>query len=58
MDKGREELEQLVTIISYEEFVDLIHKTGNEELTTMELIEAIAKINGDIYEQSKAYGFA
>jgi|TARA_B100000073_G_scaffold220217_1_gene183287 hypothetical protein len=46
--------ENIVTIISYEEFNELILKTGNDELTTMELIDAIAQINAMIYE-SKDY---
>ena len=48
--------EKIVTIVSYEEFNDLVIKTGNDELTTMELIDAIAQINGIIYEASELYG--
>lgn len=46
----------IVTIMSYEEFVDLMNKTGNNEIATMELVEAIATINGEIDEQTKFYG--
>ena len=51
-----EKLEEIVTIVSYEEFTDLVVRTGNDELTTMELIEAIAQINGIIYEQTNTFG--
>ena len=49
-------LEHIVTIVSFEEFNEMIHKTGNDELTIMELIEAIAQINGKIYEQTNTFG--
>ena len=48
------EEEKTVTIVSYEEFNDLIIRTGNDDLTTMELIDAIAQINGIIYETTRA----
>ena len=51
-----ETLERIVTIVSYEEFTDLVVRTGNDEITTMELIEAIAQINGIIYEQTNTIG--
>ncbi len=51
-----EHLERIVTIVSYEEFSDLVVKTGNDELTTMELIDAIAQINGIIYEATNVFG--
>ena len=44
------ELEKVVTIITYEEFSDLVTRTGANEITTMELIDAIAQINTFIYE--------
>lgn len=46
----------IVTIISYEEFCDLMKKTGNQEFCTWELINAIAEINGRIYEKTKTIG--
>ena len=48
--------ENIVTIVSFEEFHEMIHKTGDDELTVMELIDAIAQINGKIYEQTNYYG--
>jgi len=51
-----EQLEQIVTIVSFEEFNDLIKKIGDDELTIMELIDAIARINGEIYEQTNSIG--
>ena len=50
--------EYLVTILSFEEFQDLLNTVGTDEITTMELIQAIAKINGDYTYQSEAYGHA
>ena len=50
--------EYLVTILSFEEFEDLLRQVGTDEITTMELIEAIAKINGDYTYKSEAYGRA
>ena len=38
-----EELEHIVTIVSFKEFEDLINKVGNDELTIMQLIDAIAQ---------------
>ena len=51
-----EPLENIVTIVSFEEFQELINKTGEDELTIMELIDAIAQINGKIYEQTNTFG--
>lgn len=51
-----EALENIVTIISFEEFNDLIKKTGDDELTIIELIDAIVRINGEIYAQTNSYG--
>ena len=48
--------EYLVTILSFEEFEDLLSQVGTDEITTMELIQAIAKINGDYTYQAEAYG--
>ena len=48
--------ENIVTIISYEEFNELVAKTGSDELTTMELIDAIAQINAVIYEATDSFG--
>jgi|TARA_R110002012_G_scaffold319064_1_gene538641 hypothetical protein len=45
-----EELERIVTIVSYEEFSDMTIRTGNDELTTIELMEAIAEISAIIYQ--------
>ena len=42
--------EKIVTIVTYEEFSDLIIRTGSSEITTMELIDAITQINMFIYE--------
>ena len=53
-----ETLERIVTIVSYEEFNDLVDKVGGDDLTTMELIEAIAQINSIIYEATCNNGFA
>jgi len=50
-----EQLERIVTIVSYEEFSDLVIKTGNDDLTTMELVDAIAQINSIIYEARGIY---
>ena len=50
------ELENIVTIVSYEEFNELVVKIGSDELTVMELIDAIAQINGVIYEQANSFG--
>lgn len=50
--------EYLVTILSFEEFEDLLAKVGTDEITTMELIQAVAKINGDYTYQTEAYGYA
>ncbi|QDP48457.1 MAG: hypothetical protein Unbinned6747contig1000_15 [Prokaryotic dsDNA virus sp.] len=50
------ELENIVTIVSYEEFSELVVKIGSDELTVMELIDAIAQINGVIYEQTNSFG--
>lgn len=47
---SKSELEKIVTIITYEEFSDLVTRTGANEITTMELIDAIAQINTFIYE--------
>ena len=44
--------ERTVTIVSYEEFTDLMGMVGNDELAAMELIEAIAQINTIMYEYS------
>ena len=49
------ELEKTVTIISYEEFSDLVIRAGNDDLTTMELVDAIAQINTIIYEATEYY---
>jgi len=51
-----EKTEKVVTIVSYEEFQQLMRQTGNDELTTMELIDAIAQINAIIYEATEGYG--
>ena len=51
-----EQLEHIVTIVSFEEFQELIDNTGDDELTVMELIDAIAQINGKIYEQTNTFG--
>lgn len=50
--------ECLVTILSFEEFEELLAKVGTDETTAMELIQAIAKINGDYLYKAKAYGLA
>jgi len=50
------DMESIVVIVSYEEFVDLMHRTGNDPITTMELVEAIADINSLIAQASKFYG--
>ena len=50
------DMESIVTIVSYEEFVDLMYRTGNDPLTTMELIESIADINSLMLQASKIYG--
>ena len=50
------DFENIVVIVSYEEFVDLMYRTGNDPLTTMELVEAIADINSLIAQASKYYG--
>ena len=50
------ELENIVTIISYEEFSDLVVRIGGDEITTMELIDSIAQINSIIYEQTDGFG--
>ena len=50
--------EYLVTILSFEEFEDLLSQVGTDEITTMELIQAIAKINGDYTYQAEAYGYS
>tara|TARA_R100001440_G_scaffold8865_2_gene16715 strand:- start:1820 stop:1984 length:165 start_codon:yes stop_codon:yes gene_type:complete len=50
--------EYLVTILSFEEFEDLLVRVGTDEITTMELIQAVAKINGDYTYQTDAYGHA
>lgn len=50
--------ECLVTILSFEEFEELLAKVGTDEATAMELIQAIAKINGDYLYKSKTYGLA
>ena len=50
------DMESIVTIVSYEEFVDLMYRTGNDPLTTMELIESIADINSLMLQASKTYG--
>ena len=50
------ELENIVTIISYEEFSDLVVRVGGDEITTMELIDSIAQINSIIYEQTDGFG--
>lgn len=50
--------ECLVTILSFEEFEELLAKVGTDEATAMELIQAIAKINGDYLYKAKAYGLA
>tara|TARA_R100001594_G_scaffold73796_3_gene108376 strand:+ start:745 stop:909 length:165 start_codon:yes stop_codon:yes gene_type:complete len=49
-------LEKIVTIISYEEFSDLVMRTGCDDITTMELVDAIAQINTIIYEAKELYG--
>ena len=51
-----EKTEKVVTIVSYEEFQELVRKTGNNDLTTMELVDAIAQINAIIYEATEGYG--
>ena len=53
---SRYDMESIVTIVSYEEFVDLMHRTGNDPITTMELIESIADINSLMLQASKIYG--
>ena len=53
--KQEPELERVVTIVSYEEFNELVSMTGNDELSTKELIEAIAQINSIIYEAETIY---
>ena len=50
------DFENIVIIVSYEEFVDLMYRTGNDPLTTMELVDAIANINSLIIQASKYYG--
>ena len=50
--------EKLVPSLRFEEFEDLLTKVGTDEITTMELIQAVAKINGDYMYQSEAYGYA
>ena len=40
------ELENIVTIVSYEEFNELVVKIGSDELTVMELIDAQANSFG------------
>ena len=50
------DVENIVIIVSYEEFVDLMYRTGNDPLTTMELVDAIANINSLIIQASKYYG--
>jgi len=50
------DFDNVVMIVSYEEFVDLMYRTGNDPLTTMELVEAIADINSLIAQASKIYG--
>jgi hypothetical protein len=47
---SKSDLEKVVTIITYEEFSDLVTRTGANEITTMELVDAIAQINAIIYE--------
>tara|TARA_R110000744_G_C19243775_1_gene549512 strand:- start:490 stop:636 length:147 start_codon:yes stop_codon:yes gene_type:complete len=44
--------ERVVTIVSFEEFTDLMKIIGNDELAAMELVEAIAQINTIMYEYS------
>ena len=44
------DVEKIVTIVTYEEFSDLVTRTGSSEITTMELIDAITQINTFIYE--------
>jgi len=44
------DVEKIVTIVTYEEFSDLVTRTGSSEITTMELIDAITQINMFIYE--------
>jgi len=46
----KSDLEKVVTIVTYEEFSDLVTRTGASEIATMELIDAIAQINTFIYE--------
>jgi|TARA_R100000084_G_scaffold47449_4_gene19601 hypothetical protein len=50
--------EYLVTILSFEEFEELLVTVGTDEITTMELIQAVAKINGDYTYQTEAYGYS
>tara|TARA_R100000231_G_scaffold139582_1_gene121402 strand:- start:2809 stop:2973 length:165 start_codon:yes stop_codon:yes gene_type:complete len=51
-----ENLEHIVTIVSFEEFNQLIDDIGKEELAIMELIDSIARINSKIYEQTNTFG--
>ena len=51
-----EKLGHIVTIVSFEEFQELIYETGDDEITIMELIDSIAQINGIIYEQTNSFG--
>ena len=51
-----EPFEHIVTIISYEEFNELVDIAGHDEIIVMELIDAIARINGEIYEQTNSFG--
>ena len=44
------DVEKIVTIVTYEEFSDLVTRSGSSEITTMELIDAITQINMFIYE--------
>ena len=51
-------MELMLHILSFEEFEDLLDKVGTDDITTMELIQAVAKINGDYSYQADAYGYA
>lgn len=48
--------EHIVTIVSFEEFNELMNNIGNNEITIMELIDSIAQINAKIYEQTQTLG--
>ena len=37
-----EKLGHIVTIVSYEEFQELVYETGDDQITIMEVIDSIA----------------